>query len=482
MKFLALLSFPALAAAIMIPEGEMMQQFATSNVRQDIDQSKNTPQVVDDIVSDLEKGFSKLVDTTKDAFDSAIEQATSAGEEVAAKCHNSASGARVWIENAASKVEDLGKHHGHHGHHHKPNLTVYQIIAKSKYTTKLAALIDEYDDVVKLLNSTEANFTVFAPIDSAFEKVPEGAPKPSKEELKSILLYHVSSDFYPAGRVLVTHTVPTLYTSDGIGGNKQRLSTNIGLKGLTVNFYSRIIAIDVFGTNGVIHGVDSLLIPPPKAATVIELLPSEFSTLELGLVKTGLFEGLNDTSTHIGGTVFAPSNFAFQKLGPKINAFLFSTYGLKYLKALLEYHIVPNKTLYSDAYLEPEDSKNVEQLGIPKGYFHVRLAPLLTQYRILTLSFQVDLPTMLKDRALSVDVARYGRIIIIKINAFTTITIEDGIVYDGVIHIPGDVLVPPKPVTLEQWNGEEMTVDEFKSRLEPFVEGSDNEDKPSFEL
>lgn len=233
---------------------------------------------------------------------------------------------------------------------------------------------------------------MFAPTDKAFEKIPKHAPKPSKEELKKILLYHVSEDFYPAGKVLVTHTVPTLLSVDTLGIGPQRLATEVSLKGLTVNFYSRIVAIDIvglpvpteaqvltrskFGTNGVIHGVDSLLIPPPKIASIIQFLPGEFSTLELGLTKTGLLPAIADTSNHIGGTVFAPSNFAFKKLGPRINGFLFSKYGQKYLKALLEYHVVANQTLYSDAYYKSESVDNVgkdvaENRGIPKGYFHV---------------------------------------------------------------------------------------------------------------
>ena len=125
-----------------------------------------------------------------------------------------------------------------------------------------------------------------------------------------------------------------------------------------------------FGTNGVIHGVDSILIPPPKAADVIQLLPGEFSTFELGLEKTGLFKVLNDTSNHNGGTLFAPDNFAFQKLGPRINAYLFSKYGLKHLKALLQYHIVPDQTLYSDAFYKGT-ANDVQKTNIPKGFFHV---------------------------------------------------------------------------------------------------------------
>lgn len=109
--------------------------------------------------------------------------------------------------------------------------------------------------------------------------------------------------------------------------------------------------------------------PPPKAVEIIQLLPSEFSTLELGLTKTGLISAMNDTSNHAGGTIFAPSNFAFQKLGPRINGFLFSQYGQKYLKALLKYHVVANQTLYSDAYYTHD---GVSETRIPKGYFHVR--------------------------------------------------------------------------------------------------------------
>ena len=380
------------------------------------------PTKADKLVSGLEDALSSFVESSQTILDQAIDYARDVGETVSQKCHDTAFDAQSWIESAATNVEEVGKHHGHHGHHghhHKPNQTVYELIAKSKYTTKLAALINEYEDLVQLLNGTSANFTIFAPTNYAFEKIPEHAPKPSKEELKKILTYHVSGEFYPAGRVLVTHTVPTLLAGEGIGGEPQRLSTNIGIKGLTVNFYSRIVAINIFGTNGVIHGVNSLLIPPPKAASVISLLPGEFSTLELGLEKTGLIKAINDTSNHVGGTLFAPSNFAFQKLGPKINAFLFSKYGQKYLRALLKYHVVANQTLYSDAYYKAEDS--AEAKGIPKGYFHVSLffAILFKSDTRLHHRCQIDLPTLLKDKSLSVDVARYGRLISMKINAFS---------------------------------------------------------------
>lgn len=162
-----------------------------------------------------------------------------------------------------------------------------------------------------------------------------------------------------------------------------------------------------------------------------------------------------NTTDHAGGTLFAPSNWAFKKLGPKINAFLFSQYGTKYLKALLEYHVVPDTTLYSDAIYQAKESDVDAMKELPrKGLFHI------------------DLPTLLKDRSLSVDIGRYGGFIRIKINAFATVAVSDVIAQDGVIHEVGNVLIPPKKLggaEEEHWAGEELTVEDLKERLEPFV-------------
>ncbi|KAI9817561.1 MAG: hypothetical protein M1827_001173 [Pycnora praestabilis] len=469
MRLIHIVPLAAFTTAFVIPNEQIQNQLI-------IESEQSSRSVIDklptkgQVISEVEHTFSDVVEGSKNAFDSAIAYATETGKQANTKfqCLKSmtAFDTQGWLDTVIESDPSLeilggGEHpphhrpdHGHHGHHdHKPNLTVYQLISESKYTTKLAKLIDEFDDIVQLLNGTAANYTVFAPTDKAFEKIPEHAPKPSKEVLKKVLTYHVSSDFYPAGRVLVTNTIPTLLRGEELGGEPQRLSTNIGLKGLTVNFYSRIIAVDIFGTNGVIHGVDSLLIPPPDTLEIIDLLPTEFSTLELGLGKTGLFDELNSTA-HVGGTFFAPSNFAFLKLGPRINAFLFSKYGQKYLKALLQYHVVANQTLYSDAYYKADAEA---QGGVPKGLFHV------------------DLPTLLEDKSLSIDVARYGRLISIKINGFSNVETQNGIAKDGVIHVVSSVLIPPKKLggMGVHWQGEDLTVEDLKERLAPFVDNTE---------
>jgi len=273
--------------------------------------------------------------------------------------------------------------------------------------------------------------------------------------IKKVLLYHISPDFFPAGRALVSHTIPTLLKSDALGGEPQRLRLGLGLTGLKVNFQSRVVAVNIFATNGVIHAVDSIILPPPSAAKVLGFLPNTFSTLVLGLTKTGLLDAI-EAGPRAGGTIFAPDNFAFKKLGTRINAFLFSKFGEKYLKALLEYHLVANYTLYSDALYSPSD--DVEQVhhghGIPKGSFHV------------------DLPTALKDRHLSIDIFRFGGFISIKINGSSKIAVQDGVVEDGVLQVLSNVLIPPKklgPHEFVPYDGGDLELEDLLERLAPFV-------------
>lgn len=238
MKLTTLLPLAVLTTGFVIPDEQVMNQVA-------IESHKPSSLILDHVpckdheFKDMEDTLSSKLQASKNAFDRAFDQASDTGDKIVGKLQGAAASTKSWLDSASTSLN------GHHGHHDKPNKTVYQLIAESKYTTHLAKLINEYPDLVKALNGTAANYTVFAPIDRAFEKIPEDAPKPSKEDLKKVLEYHVSSDFYPASRVLVTHTIPTLLEGEDIGFEPQRLSTNIGLRGLTVNFYSRIIAINI---------------------------------------------------------------------------------------------------------------------------------------------------------------------------------------------------------------------------------------------
>ena len=69
------------------------------------------------------------------------------------------------------------------------------------------------------------------------------------------------------------------------------------------------------------------------------------------------------------------------------------------------------------------------------------------------------------------DIARFGGFISIKINGFSTVSIEDGIAKDGVIHVLSNVLIPPKQFfgAAQLWRGEELTEEELMERLDPYV-------------
>lgn len=242
MQLLNLLPLAAIAAAFVIPDDQVMSQIAIES-QKSADSASSWLPSKDQLQEEFDKTSKNVLKFSKNALDDAYDHTAESFNKVSQKAYETGFDAQSWLHSASSSFVPEG-HHGHHGHG-KPNLTIYELIAKSKYTTRLAGLINEYPDLVTLLNGTSANYTLFAPIDSAFGKIPEDAPKPSKEDFKKVLLYHVSPEYYPAGKVLVTHTVPSALTVDTVGIGPQRLSTNIGLKGLTVNFYSRIVAIDI---------------------------------------------------------------------------------------------------------------------------------------------------------------------------------------------------------------------------------------------
>ncbi len=99
----------------------------------------------------------------------------------------------------------------------------------------------------------EGPFTVFAPTDDAFAALPAGTVeellKPeNREKLQAILTYHVVSGKIMAGDVLNAMEVETLQ------GSKAPIGLTIG--------GANIIKTDINCTNGVIHVIDAVILPP----------------------------------------------------------------------------------------------------------------------------------------------------------------------------------------------------------------------------
>jgi uncharacterized surface protein with fasciclin (FAS1) repeats len=109
----------------------------------------------------------------------------------------------------------------------------------------------------KTLASKDSKFTVFAPTDDAFKKLPAGTVesllKPeNKAKLTKILTYHVVAKPLNAGSVL---KMPTIGTVEG-----SNLTVSLKQGKPFVN-NSQITKTNIYATNGIIHVVDTVLMP-----------------------------------------------------------------------------------------------------------------------------------------------------------------------------------------------------------------------------
>jgi uncharacterized surface protein with fasciclin (FAS1) repeats len=123
--------------------------------------------------------------------------------------------------------------------------------AADQFKTLIAAL--EKADLVDTLKGT-GPYTVFAPTDAAFAKLPKGALEDllkDQEKLAAVLTYHVVP-----GKVMSADVKPGKVKT--VQGQSLTLATRNG--GVTVD-EARVIKTDVTASNGVIHVIDSVVLP-----------------------------------------------------------------------------------------------------------------------------------------------------------------------------------------------------------------------------
>ena len=104
-------------------------------------------------------------------------------------------------------------------------------------------------------------FTVLAPTDEAFAKISAGDLKAllaDKAQLTAVLTYHVVAGKVPAA------TVTTLHDATTVEGSKIQIKVEGGK--VVLNGTSHVTATDIAASNGVIHVIDTVLMPPVAAA------------------------------------------------------------------------------------------------------------------------------------------------------------------------------------------------------------------------
>jgi uncharacterized surface protein with fasciclin (FAS1) repeats len=135
---------------------------------------------------------------------------------------------------------------------------------KKQSIADIAAGSNQFDTLTSLLVKADlvetldgrGKFTVFAPTDAAFAKVPKetlDALGNDPEQLKAVLLYHVAGKRLPARKVVKRSSIRTL--------NGASVKVRVTKKGVRIND-ARVIKADVRAKNGVIHAIDGVLLPP----------------------------------------------------------------------------------------------------------------------------------------------------------------------------------------------------------------------------
>ncbi len=185
-------------------------------------------------------------------------------------------------------------------------------------------------------------FTVFAPSDEAFAKLPKGTVetllKPeNKDKLKAILTYHVVPGKVMAKDVLGVKGAKSL--------NGQRIDVKVDGGKVMVDG-AQVVATDIACTNGVIHVIDSVILPSEDNIPTVATKAGKFNTLLAAAKAAGLVEALSGDKPL---TVFAPTDDAFAKLPKDTVASLLKPENKDKLKAILLFHVVEGRVYSEDA-------------------------------------------------------------------------------------------------------------------------------------
>ncbi len=203
-------------------------------------------------------------------------------------------------------------------------------VAAGDFTTLAAAL--EAAGLVDALKG-EGPFTVFAPTDEAFAKLPEGtidALLADIATLTDILTYHVAVGVYPAVEVVGRSSLGMLNGAPAL------------INGAMIDD-ANIVTTDILTSNGIIHVIDAVILPPDGDIVDTALAAGSFNTLATALAQAGLVDMLKSEGPF---TVFAPTDEAFAALGEETLSAVLADPAL--LTSILLYHVVPGVVPASD--------------------------------------------------------------------------------------------------------------------------------------
>eukprot|EP00961_Rhodomonas_salina_P223392 3020877-Rhodomonas_salina.1 len=206
----------------------------------------------------------------------------------------------------------------------KSTWTVFDVVALSPAHGTLQTLVS-IAGLNSALQESDAEYTLFAPTNDAFEdlaqensllytKLSSGSDT-WKPLLKEVLLFHAlaievkTDDFTDEATSYATIAAAANLVLQAAEPHIQAESPGQG--------HADINYPDMKTTNGIVHSIDAVLLPPSASRTVVGVATSssDFTTLVSLAVSAGLEELLStDTENSMPVTLFAPTNAAFSKL------------------------------------------------------------------------------------------------------------------------------------------------------------------------
>lgn len=225
--------------------------------------------------------------------------------------------------------------------------TLNDTISGNNLLSNLTSFISQFPGLLTVL-SVASNITVLAPSNDAFSKFLNSSAglqlAGEPDIVQALLEYHVLNGTYSASEIQNnTMFIPTLLTNSSFtnvtGGQRVEATTDNG----NVTFFSGldqesgVVQADVNFTGGVIHIVDTVLTLPMNISSTV--LAANLTSLWGALNDTGLATTVDDLRDV---TVFAPSNDAFQAIGPALENLTMTDLG-----NILTYHVVNGTVGYS---------------------------------------------------------------------------------------------------------------------------------------
>eukprot|EP00588_Corethron_pennatum_P011341 CAMPEP_0194266134 /NCGR_PEP_ID=MMETSP0169-20130528/1142_1 /TAXON_ID=218684 /ORGANISM="Corethron pennatum, Strain L29A3" /LENGTH=586 /DNA_ID=CAMNT_0039006747 /DNA_START=23 /DNA_END=1783 /DNA_ORIENTATION=+ len=181
-------------------------------------------------------------------------------------------------------------------------------------------------------------YTVFAPTNDAFDSLPSALRKnylkkdEYAEHLKQLLSYHVINGSLRSNGIYDGYRYRTLLQGESV-------TAAVSKKGVFLNGDAKVVVPDVLATNGVIHIINSVLLPPFATNDLVDALSSYniFESLVAAVSKAGLADTLKSGKF----TVFAPVEAAFAASSDALKKL-----NIKQLEQVLLYHVVPGIISY----------------------------------------------------------------------------------------------------------------------------------------